>query len=439
MNGHRNDAQDVASARAWSGRPVASALTPERLAALIDRTQDRYEGRLFTATPAEELDDIGRWQRLSDLAWAGQVRAVVAACNRADASAREFVADEAALAMGVSPTTGAGFVTDALHATSLPGLLEAVENGTLTERHVKAVLRELWSIDLTLEQRQAVVLVLLARYQGEFPGQVAALTRRLVLTIDRAAAMAREQKAARDRRVRFFPGVDGQATVWAQGPAAMVAAIRASLDATLPLEPDAEDDRSTDERTFDLFVELLTGGATCGEWTASVIVPFSTLDGGDLELAEIPGLGPVLPETARDLAVGCASFTQVAVDAETGTVLSVGEPLRPDAVADRLATPPAPQDLGTANYRIPRRLRRLIQHRDRTCVFPGCQRPAAATDLDHAVPWPRGKTDQDNLHCLCRHHHRAKQAVFTVERSTDGATWWTTRGGWRFRRPPPHY
>lgn len=37
---------------------------------------------LFTATPREELDEIGRFQRLADQAWAGQVRAIVAAYNR---------------------------------------------------------------------------------------------------------------------------------------------------------------------------------------------------------------------------------------------------------------------------------------------------------------------------------------------------------------------
>ncbi len=319
--------------RAWSDRALDTALSPERLAALIARTEDRFEGLLFTATPAEELDDIGRWQRLADLAWVGQVRAVVASYNRATARDREFVPDEAALALRVSPMTGAGITAEALQAAELPGLLEAVDAGVLTVRHVKAVLRELAAVDLTLEQRQAVVLVLLARYRGELPGQLSALTRRLILTVDRAAARAREERARRSRRVRFLPGVDGQASIWAQGPAAMIAAIQASLEATLPLEIGGGDERSTDERTFDLFVDLLTGGAAAGTWTASVIVPFSTLDGGDLELAEIPGLGPALPETARDLVDQCTAATQISVDAGTGQVLCVSDPI-PVGAAD---------------------------------------------------------------------------------------------------------
>ncbi|MBC7677741.1 MAG: HNH endonuclease, partial [Pseudorhodobacter sp.] len=63
--------------------------------------------------------------------------------------------------------------------------------------------------------------------------------------------------------------------------------------------------------------------------------------------------------------------------------------------------------------------------------------PARRTDLDHRTPWPRGSTSADNLQCLCRHHHRAKHAVFTVLTDTDGTTIWITRGRWVFRRRPP--
>jgi hypothetical protein len=56
--------------------------------------------------------------------------------------------------------------------------------------------------------------------------------------------------------------------------------------------------------------------------------------------------------------------------------------------------------------------------------------------MDHRIPWPLGATDSDNGQCLCRHHHRAKQAVFTVLRDTDGSHVWISRGGWQFRRQP---
>ncbi|MCU1672223.1 MAG: hypothetical protein JWN77_336, partial [Frankiales bacterium] len=158
---------------AWSSRPVPAAMSPERLAAFVDRALDRTQALLFTATPTDELDEIGRWQQLKDQAFAGQVRAIVAAYNRAGAEAREFAGDEVGLAVGATSTTGSNLVGQALAVAELPGLLEAVEAGVLTERHVLAVLRELDKVALDLEQRQAVVLVMLARYAGQAPGQLA--------------------------------------------------------------------------------------------------------------------------------------------------------------------------------------------------------------------------------------------------------------------------
>src|SRR4051794_24582955 len=149
----------------WSSRPVSSALSPEQLASLVDRSISRTDAMLFTATPAEELDLIGQWQRGKDLAFAGMMRAIVAIYNRADAEHREFAADEVGLAIGATSTTGSILLTQALSLAALPGLLEAVEGGVLTERHVLAVLRELDKVELTVEQRHAVALMTLAKYR----------------------------------------------------------------------------------------------------------------------------------------------------------------------------------------------------------------------------------------------------------------------------------
>ncbi len=454
----------------WSSRPVPSALSADRLAALVDRSIERAEQVLFTATPTEELEEIGRWQRLKDLAFAGQVRAIVASVNRAG-DVREFVGCEVGLAIGATSTTGGDLVERAVAAAALPGLIEAVEDGRLTERHVLAVLRELDRVELSLEQRQAVVLIALARYAGQAPGQLAQVVARLVVRVDRAAAAARDAVAAKARRVWFSRDVDGQAAMTARGPAAQIAAIRAALEATLGEAADG-DERSRDAREFDLLVDLLTGSAEPCGWTAHIVVPFTTADGGDLELAEIPGLGPVLPQTARDLLEEARALHQVAVD-ETGTVIAVSDPLRRrsnrpdpahvahdqgpdtapdtegidrdpltprhDALIDQLRRAPVLRDLTGTAYQVNRRLRRLLEARDRTCVFPGCGRLAADTDKDHRIPWPAGATSAANTACLCRRHHRAKHAVFTLTRHPDGTHTWTTRGGWRFHRRPQGY
>ena len=128
----------MATSTDWATRPVPTAMSPERLAAFVDRSLSRAEGLLFTATPAEELAEIGRWQQLKDQAYVGQVRAIVTAYNRASAQEREFAGDEVGLAVGATSTTGGNLVGQALAAAALPGLLEAAEAGRLTERHVLA-------------------------------------------------------------------------------------------------------------------------------------------------------------------------------------------------------------------------------------------------------------------------------------------------------------
>jgi hypothetical protein len=307
-----------------------------------------------------------------------------------------------------------------------------------------------------VEQRQCVVLVMLARYGGQAPAELGRCVARLIVQVDRAAAAARDAKATAGRRVWFSRDVDGQAVLLARGPAAAIAAIRASLEATLPAEAEAGEERSRQAREFDLFVDLLTGGAGVGSWTAEVVVPFSVAQGGELELAEIPGLGPILPATARDLLDQADTLGQIAVD-QTGQVIAVGDPIHPDhpvaerepepeaapvlspRVLARISAPPSLRDLTGSGYRFPPRLRRFLEARDRTCVFPGCGRPARKTDKDHRRPWPHGATSADNGACLCRHHHRAKHTVFTVQHDPDGGYVWITRGGWEFRRHPQGY
>ena len=175
----------------WSSRPVDDAVSAE----LLGSARAAGEGLLFTATPGAELDEIGRWQRYRDVGFVGMCRAIAGAFERARAEEREFVADEVGLAIGATSTAGAQLVATALGAAELPGLLEAVEDGLLTERHVLSVLRELDKVELTVEQRQAVVLIALARFDGQAPGELQALVGRLVLQVDLAAAAAREAKA----------------------------------------------------------------------------------------------------------------------------------------------------------------------------------------------------------------------------------------------------
>jgi len=65
-----------------------------------------------------------------------------------------------------------------------------------------------------------------------------------------------------------------------------------------------------------------------------------------------------------------------------------------------------PVGIGRTSRTIPRRLRRLVEHRDGGCAVPGCGR-TWGTQLHHIWHWEDGgPTDLSNLLTLCARHHR---------------------------------
>ena len=84
-------------------------------------------------------------------------------------------------------------------------------------------------------------------------------------------------------------------------------------------------------------------------------------------------------------------------------------------------------DVGSWSYRPPAALARHVRTRDVTCRFPGCSVPARDCDLDHLIPFPVGPTSADNLHALCRRHHRLKHDDnWAVQALPDHGLRWTS-------------
>lgn len=86
----------------------------------------------------------------------------------------------------------------------------------------------------------------------------------------------------------------------------------------------------------------------------------------------------------------------------------------------------------------PPTMRDQIKERDRHCVFPGCEVPAHACDLDHIVPYdengPPGQTNPDGIACLCRMHHLLKtHHGWRYGRLSDGAYLWVSPTGRTYR------
>ncbi len=95
-------------------------------------------------------------------------------------------------------------------------------------------------------------------------------------------------------------------------------------------------------------------------------------------------VGEVHPDVARRIACD-ASVWRLIVDPRSGLPLDVGD-----------------------KYRLVQWwIRKALWARDRTCRFPGCDRPCEWTDAHHITPWWKQHTTAiDGLVSLCRFHHR---------------------------------
>ncbi|NCT90664.1 DUF222 domain-containing protein [Cellulomonas sp. APG4] len=117
----------------------------------------------------------------------------------------------------------------------------------------------------------------------------------------------------------------------------------------------------------------------------------------------------------------------------------------PGPAAPSRARGSAERSPDTIGYRPGAALARLVIERDVTCTFPGCQVPSSRCDLDHIEPFDSSRpadtqTRAENLHALCRHHHRLKthHGWTPVRDPTTGSTTWTSPLGRRYARPPAH-
>ena len=164
--------------------------------------------------------------------------------------------------------------------------------------------------------------------------------------------------------------------------------------------------RTASQRRADALVDLAAMQLRCGVHRdahgqrphLTVTVSAETLrSGADVQPAEMRGVGPIHPETARRLACDAVR-----------SMVSVAAAAPVDGSASTAGTTRAvPLSVGRATRTIPAPIRTALHLRDQGCRFPGCDRPPAWTDGHHIVHWADGgPTELDNLVSLCRRHHR---------------------------------
>jgi hypothetical protein len=277
------------------------------------------------------------------------------------------------------------------------------------------------TIHLDPEIRDQVVDIALQRAPIQTTGLLAARIRRLAIWIEPENAKKRYENGLAERRVAHEANDDGTANLMGLNLSApdTAAAMRAINQQAMSLKS-AGDERTIDQIRADIFLDLLKGrNVNTSHRDRAVIditVDLSTLAGLDDKPGEIPGWGPVIADIAR----------QVAQEQD-------------DAQWRYTITDPDGQVVsnGTTRRRPTTTMKRAVEAKARTCVFPGCRMPARECDIDHNQAWnDGGATTECNLAPLCRHHHTIKHRGWTITQPKPGSYTWTSPLGHTYTTGP---
>jgi len=229
------------------------------------------------------------------------------------------------------------------------------------------------------------------------------------------------------RKVVFEPAADGMAEIYYYGPADEATLIMARIDGSArALSRNPDETRTLDQLRADVFADMMLGGEPAsGTGNAAVgvkvglLVPVMSLLGMDDQPATLEGYGPIDIATAKKLTAKAPSFYRILTHPITGTIL----------------------DIDKTTLRIPADMRRWLEIRDQTCIFPGCGRKARNCEVDHTVDRQYGGiTKVTNLAHLCKKHHREKHHTrWTPEHLPDGSIRWTSPTGHQTVSGPPPF
>jgi hypothetical protein len=283
----------------------------------------------------------------------------------------------------------------------LPATLDSARAGRASFSNVTMIAH--LAEDVGVEQVAPFERILVGAAETLEPGAMRTLTQATRLRLDPDGVLADDNHAHERRWFECEQTYGGVFVLRGELDAEGGALVKTAIDA-LSHGMSRGETRLASQRRADALVDLAATQLRCGDHREvhgqrphlTVTVSADTLrSGADATPAELSGVGPIHPETAR----------RIACDA-VRTVVTVAPPADASewtAIRPRVM----PLSVGRATRIIPPHIRTALRLRDQGCRFPGCDRPPGWTDGHHIIHWPDGgPTELDNLVSLCRPHHR---------------------------------
>ena len=305
----------------------------------------------------------------------------------------------------------------------IPAALSAMADGLMDERTATIIAEQTCTVDA--EKIGAVQARVVAEYlESTVHGMrysAAGLRRavdEVIADIDPDGLAARTKKAVRERHVLVRKAPNGMADLTARLTSAEATAIAESIDQHPAAQPaDTDDPRDIGERRADALCAM-----TLQRWRSthdSSSGGGSSGGGGRSGEESQDAAPPVLRPQITLISDSADSPLDVFFD-KAGTA-SIEALIALLARSDRATVRQVDPEAGAADsladstrYRPGADMDRRIRLRDGTCRHPGCSIPAKLCDIDHVVPFDHdepnsgGPTQESNLMCLCRAHHRLK-------------------------------
>jgi hypothetical protein len=390
----------------------------DTLGGLVDEVVES-EVRIAIAT-ARRIQAIERARKYSE-ALASDPRVGNPTASSIETARRAFVCEIAA-ALHVPDRSAERLIrTGQALVNDLPNTLLALGEGRLSYRHAQILVDNCYGLEpeVARDLETRMLPVATTRTASQFEQTIRKTRERL----EPDSMVERHVRADEERNVELIPENDGMVFIGAHVPAATAIAIDNFVSDVARSLQDKHEPRTFLQLKTDVFTDLLLDVDGHAERTAGhgsetiarirnirptllITVPAMTMLKRSDEPGIVEGYGPIDPSTAREIASRSKTMRRLITDPVRGIVLTM----------DR------------RRYRIPKDLRIWLRVRDGRCRFPGCNRTAARAEIDHTHDFALGgKTDHDNLACLCPKHHALKgTSEWTVEQIGGGRLRWTS-------------